>query len=343
MIKQRAGAAGSQITRGRAKILGLTVGLVFAALNPALGSAQVSQDGSIAGLEAKFIDVNGIRTRYYEMGQGEPMVLVHGSGFTGTASANTWYRNLPGLAETFHIYAADKLASGMTDNPVDDRDFTIAAEVEHMYQFIQSMGLDTIHLVGQSRGGGLAFLLAEKYPEIIRTLVLVDTSTASPPAGDDRPNRRAKIFQSCPEEENAAGDQFRCSQSALAYNPIAVTDEYVASAAYMWNQPKAAKTRERVTADIRRLNAITTSEMNHGAYHRILTEGSLNMPVLLYWGKNDPSVLPAQAYSFYNILAESNPRVWLLYINRGGHFHYQEHPEEFNHNVTSFIARWDDS
>ena len=67
------------------------------------------------------------------------------------------------------------------------------------------------------------------------------------------------------------------------------------------------------------------------------------VPMLLYWGKNDPSVLQAQAHSFFNILAESNPRVWLLLINRGGHFHYQEHPEEFNHNVKSFIARWADS
>ena len=264
MIKQRRRAAGSQITRGRTMGLGLMVGFVLAALGPTLGSAQVSQDGSIAGIEARFIDVNGIRTRYYEMGQGEPMVLVHGSGFTGTASANTWYRNLPGLAETFHVYAADKLAYGMTDNPDDGKDRTMAAEVEHMYQFIQIMGLDTVHLVGQSRGGGLAFLLAEKYPEIIRTLVLVDTSTAAPPAGDDRPNRRARIFQSCPEEENAAGDQFRCTQSALAYNPVAVTDEYVATAAYMWNEPKAAEPLGRLTADVPRLTAITPSYTEHG-------------------------------------------------------------------------------
>ena len=301
--------------------------------------AAYAANGSIGAYEAKSVDVNGIQTRYYEAGQGEPMVLVHGSGYTGTASANTWYRNLPGLAEDFHVYAADKLASGMTGNPVDDKDFTIAGEVEHMYQFIRAMGLERIHLVGQSRGAGLAFLLAEKYPEIIMTLVLVDSSTASPPAGDDRSHRREMIFRGCPEEDGT-GERFRCSQSALAYNPVAVTDEYVEAAAYMWRQPKAAQTRERVTREIRRHNGVVTSEMNHGAYHRILTENSLDVPILLYWAKNDRSVLPSQAYSFYNILAEANPRVWLLYTNRGGHFHYQEHPEEFNHNVKSFIARW---
>jgi len=317
--------------------LSLVMGAVLGLLGPAL---SIAANGSIGAFEAKFADVNGIRTRYYEAGEGEPLFLVHGSGYTGTASANTWYRNLPGLAERYHVYAADKLASGMTGNPENDEDFTIGAEVEHMYQFIRSMGHDSIHLIGQSRGAGLAFLLAEKYPQIIKTLVLVDSATAAPPAGDDRPNRRARIFRGCPDE-NAAADGFRCRQSALAYNPVAVTDEYVAAAAYMWNQPKAEETRRRVTGEIRALNNTMTSRMKYDAFHRILTEGSLDMPVLLYWGKNDPSVLPAQAYSFYNIIAERNPRAWLLFTNRGGHFHYQEHPDEFNRNVINFVGYWD--
>src|SRR5690606_21058390 len=145
----------------------------------------------------------------------------------------------------------------------------------------------------------------------------------------------------CPDEETPQGDQFRCNQAALAYNPVAVTDEYVEAAAYMWRQPKAQETERRVTPEVSRRNNIVTSEMNHEAYHRILTEGVLDMPVLLYWGKNDQSVLPVQGYSLYNIIAESNPRAWLLFTNHGGHFHYQEHPEEFNRNVINFVTAWD--
>ena len=230
----------------------------------------------------------------------------------------------------------------MTDNPVADEDFTIRAEVEHMYQFIRTMGLDRIHLVGQSRGGGLAFLLAVNHPEIIETLVIVDSSTAAPTAGDDRPHRRNRIFRGCPEEENAAGDAFRCGQSALSYNTEQVNDEYVAAAGYMWALPKAQETGRRVTAEVRQHNTIVGSEMNHEAYHRILTEGVLDMPVMLYWSQNDPSVLPMQGYSLYNIIAESNPRTWLLFTNDGGHFHYREHPEQFNRNVINFVTNWTD-
>jgi pimeloyl-ACP methyl ester carboxylesterase len=64
------------------------------------------------------------------------------------------------------------------------------------------------------------------------------------------------------------------------------------------------------------------------------------MPILLYWAQNDPSVLPIQAWSFFNIIAETNPNARLLVDNRAGHFHYREHPKEFVHNVTSFVNFW---
>jgi hypothetical protein len=71
--------------------------------------ANVAPNGEVAGLKAKFTDVNGLRMRYYEMGQGEPMVLVHGEGWSGHSSANFWSKNIPGLAKRFHVYALDRV------------------------------------------------------------------------------------------------------------------------------------------------------------------------------------------------------------------------------------------
>jgi len=298
--------------------------------------AEVGPNGENGGLIAKFIDANGIRTRYYDEGAGEPMILVHGSGFSGTASANTWVLNIPGFAERFHVYAPDKLASGMTDNPSSDEDLNIRGEVRHLHDFVTALGLETFHLVGQSRGGGLAFLFTVAYPDMVRTLVIVDSATAAPPAGDDRPHRRQRLFSDC----DPLPEGFRCQQSAMYYDPSPVTDEFVDAAAFMKEQPKAQETERRNTAELRRRNEVVTSELNHDAYHRILTDGILQMPVLLYWAQNDPSVLPMQAYSFFNILAETNPNARLFFTNRGGHFHYREHPEEFVHNVISFVDFW---
>jgi len=44
------------------------------------GVSGQAPNGEIAGLKAKFIDVQGVRTRYYEYGAGEPIVFVHTGG-----------------------------------------------------------------------------------------------------------------------------------------------------------------------------------------------------------------------------------------------------------------------
>jgi len=48
-----------------------------------------SASASIGGYEAKFVNVNGARTRYYDVGRGEVILLVHGARPSGTSSANT--------------------------------------------------------------------------------------------------------------------------------------------------------------------------------------------------------------------------------------------------------------
>jgi pimeloyl-ACP methyl ester carboxylesterase len=65
------------------------------------------------------------------------------------------------------------------------------------------------------------------------------------------------------------------------------------------------------------------------------------MPVLLYWAKNDPQA-PAlkNGVVFFDIMAAKQPNVHMILVNRAGHFHFREYPEEFNYNVISFIDYW---
>src|SRR5579885_2929305 len=92
-----------------------------------MATVIANDTASVNGLQAKFIDVNGYRTRYYEVGDATKpgMLLCHGAGWTGSSSANTWTLCLPHLAKNFHAFAADKLASGMTDNPKSPEGYTI--------------------------------------------------------------------------------------------------------------------------------------------------------------------------------------------------------------------------
>ena len=299
------------------------------------GYSQVSETGSIGGFEAKFVDVNGVRTRYYEVGQGEPMVLVHGSGFSGTASANTWVPVLADLGERFHVFAPDKLASGLTANPESPGDYSLEGEMRHMVDFIRTLGLEQIHLVGQSRGAGLTLLLAVEHPELIETLVLIDSETASPPVGDYN-ERRMAARAPCRSLSGRAA--VRCGWEALSYDPAHVTEEFVEAGYFMEMQPKSQETE----AIIRTLPdyPLAVNDWKPEAHRKIQEDHVLQMPILLYWGRNDPTAWLPSGLALFEMIGETNSRTRMIIANEAGHFHYREHPVEFARNVINFIEFW---
>ena len=89
--------------------------------------------------EEKFIDVNGIRTRYFDKGQGDTILLLHGSffgePFSSDCAAN-WSENFEGLSEFARVIAVDRLGQGHTDNPKRVEDYTMKAVGEHVRDFI---------------------------------------------------------------------------------------------------------------------------------------------------------------------------------------------------------------
>jgi 2-hydroxy-6-oxonona-2,4-dienedioate hydrolase len=298
--------------------------------------AAVSKTGSLGGLEARFVDVDGVRTRYYDTGAGEPLVLVHGEGFSGHSSANTWVKNIPGLARRFRVVAADKLASGMTGNPLDDRDLNLQGEVEHMYRFIQTMKLGRVHLVGQSRGGGLAFFLAVAHPGIVRTLTIVDSNTAAPDTGE---TDRALVLQNCPKEPDA--EEWKCRLRAISFRPdVAFDDRFFQTGAWMASLPKAQETARKLAAGGGEPLRSQFNDWKKQVHERVTGEPVLQMPILLYWGKNDPSAMLRNGLALLEVVSAKNPTVRMIIANHAGHFHYREYPEEFNRNLINFIDHW---
>ena len=104
--------------------------------------------------DARFVDVEGVRTRYFERGSGETVVLVHGGAFgstTGACSADDWDLNFDGLAKWFRVFAIDKLGQGYTGNPRTDDDYTMHATVQHAYATLRALGIE-----GRASGGPFA-------------------------------------------------------------------------------------------------------------------------------------------------------------------------------------------
>ncbi len=309
--------------------------------------AQVGANGEIDGLTAKFVDVNGVRTRYYDYGRGEAIVLAHGGGPGGTSSsANTWFRNIRGLARRFRVLAVDRLAQGMTGNPKDDKDLGLRGQIEHMYQFIRAMKVDKVHLVGSSSGGNLLFSLALEHPEIVKTFTAVDSGVPGVLGTGTGQSKLDAIVAKCPPDPTS--DEFvKCRMLSLAYSPDAISPDFLKALLWMRNLPKAVEARKR--------SAAIRGEPRHEAEERTYRErmaekahsGVLQVPILIYggkqdllhWGADDRHALRVEM-DFFDIVGAKNPRVKFIIINHAGHVPHIEHPEQFNADLIHFIEFW---
>ena len=139
-------------------------------------------------MEAKFSEIGGIRTRYFEAGKGKTIVLVHGGQYGSYYNAYSWSLNFQKLSTRYHVLAFDKLGMGYTDNPVKDEDYTIGTTLKHAHDFLAAKGVKHASLIGHSRGAFLVIRLALEYPDLVAKLIVADSNTLAPPEDSMIPN-----------------------------------------------------------------------------------------------------------------------------------------------------------
>lgn len=120
----------------------------------------------------KDIEANGIRTNYLEAGSsGDTVVLVHGSGPGVTAYAN-WRGVLPALGEHFRCFAPDMVGFGYSERP-DGITYGLDVWADQTLGFLDAMGIEKAHLIGNSFGGAIALRLATRHPDRANKIVLM--------------------------------------------------------------------------------------------------------------------------------------------------------------------------
>src|SRR5271168_590949 len=101
----------------------------------------------------------------------DPVVLLHGGG-PGASGLSNFARNLPVFAERFRTLVVDQPGFGKSDKPpVEGNYFSFAAGA--LAGLLDELGIDRVHLVGNSLGGGTAVRFALRYPERAGRLVLM--------------------------------------------------------------------------------------------------------------------------------------------------------------------------
>ncbi len=270
------------------------------------------------------LDVAGVRTAVIDTGDpsgpgpaAPPLVLLHGSGPGVTGLAN-WRPVIPALSTGRRVIAPDQLGFGGTATG-EPRTYGRAAWTEHALALLDTLGLDTVDIIGNSIGGAIALSIAAARPEAVRRIVTMGSMGVAMAL----PYGLNEIWGYTP-----GTDQMRHVIGLFAHNRALITDELVGmryqaslnppvrdSWAAMFPEP-----RQRWVDDL----ALSGSEL-----------AAISQPVLLVHGRDD-QVVPWRVSSAQ--LIDLLPDARLHILANCGHWTMIEKTQDFLTTVEPFLA-----
>lgn len=258
----------------------------------------------------------GFVTNVHDLGAGDPVLLIHGSGPGVTAWAN-WRMTMPALAERFRVIAPDMVGFGYTERPTEAT-YSMSTWTEHAIAVLDALGIESAHVVGNSFGGSLALSLAINHPERVRRLVLMG-SVGVPfeitPALD-------AVWGYEPSVESMAHLLTLFSYDQSMIGPDLAELRYRASI-----QPGFHEAFSSMFPAPRQL---ALDAMTHDA-----TEiARITHPTLIVHGREDQVIPPATSRRLFELITDSE----LHMFGRCGHWTQLEHADRFNALVTEFLA-----
>jgi pimeloyl-ACP methyl ester carboxylesterase len=260
------------------------------------------------------IAVNGLGLYYESEGDGEPVVLIPGFA----AGRWIWFKQTADLARHFRVIVFDPRGVSASDKPEGLQ--TISLLAEDIAHLLQTIGIESAHIVGASFGGFVAQEFALKYPAMTRKLALCCTSFGGP--NHVMPARETI-------EALASTKELNTEERMRANLLLAFTPEYL--------QTQVAEVDHIV--HLRAVNAVPEHvyfSQLHAAmnFNSELRLAEITSPTLVLSGDRDV-IVPVQNS---RNLAAKIPGAKLQIVAGGSHTFFIEQAREFNQLVTEFFT-----
>jgi 2-hydroxy-6-oxonona-2,4-dienedioate hydrolase len=264
-----------------------------------------------------YVDVGPWRTRVFEAGAGETLVLMPGTG----GHLEAYAHNIAALAEHFRVLAYDYPGHGYTTHATADLE--LDTYVEHLAGLLDAFGVAKAHLNGESLGGWVAVKFAAAHPERVGKMVLnTPGGTMASPEVMDKIRGLSQAAADDPSKE-----RIRARLEWLMADPAVVTDELVAIRRAIYSRAGFAESMRHILClqdpDVRRRNMITDADLS-----------AVPGPTLVIWTSDDPSG-PAGAGLE---MAEKITGGRFELINDAGHWPQWEQREIYNRTVVNFLT-----
>jgi pimeloyl-ACP methyl ester carboxylesterase len=251
-----------------------------------------------------FCSSGGAKIHYEVSGEGEPLVLIAGTGF----DLSFWDDLLPSLVG-YRVLRLDNRGAGLSDLP--DGELTIQLMADDVVAVMDEVGMDVAHVHGASMGGLIAQDLAIRHGERVVSLVLGATWAGSAPMSGAIRALPLLLSRKEPEE------LLRASAPYLSSEPLADDGSPF---------PGHALASRRSTMLHRQLGA----QLRYSSLRRLRR---IQTPTLVLHGANDRLISPWNA----RLLARRIPGARLRLISGAGHLYHRDRPDEAREELLSFL------
>lgn len=260
------------------------------------------------------INVSGARLHYTDTGSGDETILfLHGLLMDSTMFDD----QVAHFSKHYHCIALDYRGHGQSEITRDGYDMD--SLTEEVTKVIRKLGIGPCHLAGLSMGGFIGLRMAMWHPDLVRSLILMDTTADPEPKENVGPYNRlvfvAKWFGVRPVAKKIMPVMF--GQSFL-------TDPALAEKRQAWQEKLASANR---LGRIRATRAVVTREGVYNQIHQIKT------PTLILVGEEDVATVPEKSERIQGKIKGSI----LKRIPRAGHSSSVENPAAINQEMENFL------
>ena len=265
------------------------------------------------------VRVQSEQISYHDVGSGQCLILVHGSGPGATGWSN-FRRNIEPLAQHFRVITLDLPGFGNSSKPNVPIDRVYSYYAEIILELMDVLKIEKASFVGNSLGGGISLRVALSQSERVDKLVLMGSGggvqlfTPSPAEG-------IKHLLNYYDGEGPTREKLRKFLEVMVYDASQLTDELI-------EERFASSTQPEIIAR----PLFTRSRLPKGEplFHLL---SQVKQKTLIIWGRDDRTVPVDNSFIMLNQIPDARLHIF----GQCGHWTQWEKADEFNRIVLDFL------
>lgn len=259
---------------------------------------------------------SGWRMHYHDIGEGFPLIMLHGSAPGASAWSNFKSNYKHFVDQGFRVLLLDSLGFGYSDKPTDE-DYCMAFLNRGLSEFLDALNIDKCLIIGNSLGGAQAIRLAIDEPERVSGLVALGPGALGEwSIYAEMPGIKAMLDAPF-DPQGITRERLKNVFKLQLFDPSNITDELI---------------EERYVIAVRQPQHVFSSFQLSNQVDEL---SKVSCPVYAFWGTSD-NFCPI---STHTELLKHIPDVKVSILSRCGHWAQFEHSKFFNESSAGFLRQ----